>query len=45
MYLSDGEQVSVKLNLVFPGSPKPSYWTIWIDYNYDGDFSDSGEKV
>lgn len=27
------------------GSPYPEYWTIWIDYNQDGDFEDENETV
>ncbi len=27
------------------GKPQTEYWTIWIDYNGDGDFDDAGEEV
>lgn len=39
------EQVDIRLTPGFAGSKYSEYWTIWIDYNRDGDFSDSGEKV
>jgi PKD repeat protein len=29
----------------FTGSSQNEYWKIWIDYNRDGDFLDSGEQV
>ncbi len=27
------------------GAPYPEYWTIWIDYNQDGDFEDENETI
>jgi hypothetical protein len=37
--------VSVSLTPGFTGSSYTEYWKIWIDYNKDGDFADSGEEV
>ncbi len=33
------------LSPAYNGGPYGSHWTTWIDYNQDGDFLDSGEKV
>jgi M6 family metalloprotease-like protein len=44
-HLTAGASVSVTLTPVFPGSTYTEYWKIWIDYNGDGDFVDSGEEV
>ena len=44
-HLTAGASVSVILTPVFPGSTYTEYWKIWIDYNGDGDFVDSGEEV
>jgi subtilisin family serine protease/chitodextrinase len=41
--LSAGASVSVTLTPGFSGSTYNEYWKIWIDYNGDGDFTDSGE--
>jgi PKD repeat protein len=43
--LTAGATVSVTLTPVFPSSSYTEYWKIWIDYNEDGDFTDSGEEV
>jgi lysyl endopeptidase len=43
--LTAGSSVSVSLTPGFPGSSYTEYWRIWIDYNVDGDFEDSGEVV
>lgn len=43
--LSPGSSVSVSLSPGFSGSAYTEYWTIWIDYNGDGDFEDTGEEV
>ena len=37
--------VSVSLTPGFTGSSYTEYWKIWIDYNGDHDFEDSGEEV
>jgi len=29
----------------FSGRSRSEYWRVWIDYNMDGDFADSGEQV
>jgi chitodextrinase len=43
--LEAGSSVSVSLTPGFSGSTYNEYWKIWIDYNADGDFDDSGELV
>jgi PKD repeat protein len=35
----------VSLTPGFGSGTYSEYWTIWIDYNIDGDFADSGEQV
>jgi uncharacterized repeat protein (TIGR02543 family) len=37
--------VSVSLTPGFTGSSYTEYWKIWIDYNGDQDFADTGEEV
>ena len=39
------ETVSFELTPGFPGTTYNEYWNIWIDYNQDGDFDDTGENV
>ncbi|MGD2093234.1 MAG: C1 family peptidase [Candidatus Aminicenantes bacterium] len=43
--LVEGESAAVSLTPGFSGSSYTEYWRIWIDYNVDGDFEDSGEQV
>jgi C1A family cysteine protease len=43
--LTDGASAGVSLTPGFTGSSYTEYWRIWIDYNVDGDFDDSGEQV
>jgi len=43
--LTRGNSASVTLTPGFSGSTYTEYWRIWIDYNQDGDFDDSGETV
>ncbi len=43
--VTKGGSVSVSLIPGFTGSSYTEYWRIWIDYNKDGDFADSGETV
>ncbi len=40
-----GNSVSVALTPGFASSSYSEYWKIWIDYNGDSDFTDSGEEV
>ncbi|MCP4220555.1 MAG: hypothetical protein GY765_38360 [bacterium] len=40
-----GETLDVILTPVHSGYSYTEYWTIWIDYNVDGDFDDAGEEV
>ncbi|MBK8442372.1 MAG: T9SS type A sorting domain-containing protein [Sphingobacteriales bacterium] len=41
--LEQGASYPLTLTPQFSGQTWPEYWTIYIDYNHDGDFSDSGE--
>jgi len=43
--LTPGGSVSVTLTPGFAGSSYTEYWRLWIDYNRDGDFDDSGEQI
>ena len=43
--VTSGGSAGVSLTPTFPGSTYTEYWKIWIDYNRDGDFADSGENV
>jgi hypothetical protein len=40
-----GANVSVTLTPGYADRSFSQYWKIWIDYNGDGDFSDTGEEV
>ncbi len=40
-----GETVAIELVPGFSESAYNEYFTIWIDFNKDGDFNDNGEKV
>ncbi len=41
--LSTGQTYSIVLTPGFAASQYNEYWTVWIDYNRDGDFDDLGE--
>ncbi len=43
--LTAGQAYNLSLAPGFAGTQYPEYWRIWIDFNADGDFSDSGEQV
>jgi vibriolysin len=43
--LTAGGNASVYLTPGFSGSTYTEYWKIWIDYNGDHDFTDTGEEV
>jgi Zn-dependent metalloprotease len=43
--LTRGTAASVTLNTGYSGTIYTEYWRIWVDYNRDGDFADSGEQV
>ncbi len=43
--LTAGGTFSVSLTPDFSSTVYTEYWKIWIDYNRDGDFDDSGEEV
>ncbi|NIM17120.1 MAG: M28 family peptidase [Candidatus Aminicenantes bacterium] len=44
-HLTQDDTVNVSLTPGFPGSSYTEYWRIWIDYNGDHDFEDTGEQV
>ncbi len=43
--LTRGTSASVTLNTTYRSTIYTEYWRIWIDYNHDGDFLDTGEQV
>lgn len=43
--LTAGGNIAVSLAPGFASTTYNEYWAIWIDYNKDGDFDDTGEKV
>lgn len=43
--LNPGGSYTATLTPGFPGGIYTEYWTIFIDYNRDGDFTDAGEQV
>jgi PKD repeat protein len=43
--LTGGDNVNVVLTPGFSSSTYTEYWKIWIDYNNDHDFEDTGEEV
>ena len=42
---SPGDVVNLQLTPGFSGSTYTETWRVWVDWNYDGDFNDYGEKV
>lgn len=45
IYLTPGAATNVTLTPGNSGSAYSEYWSIWIDYNKDGDFTDAGEQI
>jgi len=43
--LTRGASVSFTLTPGFTGTSYTEYWKVWIDYNKDGDFADTGEQI
>jgi bacillolysin len=43
--LNAGQSYALTLTPGFASSTYSEYWKIWIDFNKDGDFADSGEQV
>ncbi len=43
--LSQGTTIPITLTPGFTNNTYHEYWKVWIDWNYDGDFKDYGEKV
>jgi len=40
-----GTQYSITITPVWTGTTYPEGYAVWIDYNHDGDFNDTGEMV
>ena len=43
--MTRGASVSLTLTPKFKSTKYTEYWKVWIDYNKDGDFGDTGEQV
>ncbi|NRD22095.1 DUF5011 domain-containing protein [Winogradskyella litoriviva] len=43
--LSQGQSYSITITPTWTGTVYAEGYSVWIDYNHDGDFSDSGEQV
>jgi M6 family metalloprotease-like protein len=43
--LTRGAAYNITLTPGFSSSSYDEYWTVWIDYNGDGDFADAGEEA
>lgn len=43
--IAPGSSSTIYISAGFSGSSYTEYWGIWIDFNLDGDFSDSGEQL
>jgi PKD repeat protein len=43
--LTPGASETITLTPGFSGSTYTEYWSVWIDYNKDGDFDDAGEQI
>jgi PKD repeat protein/C-terminal processing protease CtpA/Prc len=43
--IENGQTYSLSVTPGFSGRSRREYCRVWIDYNMDGDFSDSGEQV
>jgi len=43
--LGAGNSYTITLTPGFQGTVYNEFWSVWIDYNKDGDFIDAGEKV
>ena len=43
--VSIGESYTISATPGFSGQTWPEYFRVWIDYNKDGDFSDTGEQI
>lgn len=43
--LNRGDNISLSIYPLWTGTPYDEGYSVWIDYNADGDFEDSGEQV
>ena len=43
--LTPGAITNITITPTFPKKSRPEYYRVWIDYNHDGDFLDTGEEV
>ncbi|MBV9960688.1 MAG: M4 family metallopeptidase [Parafilimonas sp.] len=44
-YITAGQTMNVQIKAGYTGVVRTEAWTMYIDYNQDGDFNDEGEKV
>jgi hypothetical protein len=43
--ITAGQATTIQIKAGYTGAVRPEVWTMYIDYNQDGDFNDAGEKV
>ncbi|UII28631.1 M4 family metallopeptidase [Fulvivirga maritima] len=43
--LTPGDSYTINFSAGFSNSSYTEYWRVWIDFNHDGDFTDSGEQL
>jgi Zn-dependent metalloprotease/chitodextrinase len=43
--LARGSSYTISYSAGFASTAYTEYWTIWVDFNHDGDFLDTGEKI
>ncbi len=43
--LEPGETYNLKLTPGYGGATVPVYWSVWVDWNMDGDFTDASEFI
>jgi len=44
-HMKRGSSQTIHVAPAFSGTAYWMYWTVWIDYNQDGDFNDHGEQI
>ncbi len=45
IFVESGQGYNITMTPAFSSRARKEYWRIWIDYNMDGDFTDTGEEV
>ncbi|MBL6444977.1 M4 family metallopeptidase [Fulvivirga sp. 29W222] len=43
--LARGNSYTINFSAGFASTSYTEYWSVWVDFNQDGDFNDSGEQV